>query len=165
SHYQVEWHTQNLSGLITWEHHMCVKSCIRFTGPYSDLEHCPKCGQSCYNEKELEESDGLRMVPVGPQLQAHWKNPQTAMDMFYWWEKTEELQQECTGSNDFTGLYDDILCSTAYLDLVDNGKINGHDSVLMLSIDGAQLYESKQSDCWIYIWILIDLALDKHYKI
>ena len=35
----------------------------------------------------------------------------------------------------------------------------------MLSIDGAQLYRNKQSGCWIYIWILVDLALDKRYKI
>ena len=37
--------------------------------------------------------------------------------------------------------------------------------MLMLSIDGAQLYQSKESDCWIYIWILIDLGPDKRYKI
>ena len=61
--------------------------------------------------------------------------------------------------------YDDILCGKAYLDLVDKGKIGKYDTVLMLSMDGAQLYESKQSDCWIYIWIIVDLAPDKRYKI
>ena len=35
----------------------------------------------------------------------------------------------------------------------------------MFSIDGAQLYRHKQSDCWIYIWILLDLAPDERYKI
>jgi hypothetical protein len=34
----------------------------------------------------------------------------------------------------------------------------------MLLINGAQLYESKQSDCWIYIWVLLDLVLDLRYK-
>lgn len=34
----------------------------------------------------------------------------------------------------------------------------------MLSIDGAQLYQSKQSDCWIYIWVILDLAPDLRYK-
>ena len=34
----------------------------------------------------------------------------------------------------------------------------------MLSIDGAQIYQSKQSDCWIYICVAHDLAPDKHYK-
>ena len=37
--------------------------------------------------------------------------------------------------------------------------------VLLLSMDGAQLYKSKQSDCWIYVWILVDLGPDKCYKI
>ena len=35
----------------------------------------------------------------------------------------------------------------------------------MLSIDSTQLYRNKKSDCWIYIWLLLDLAPDKRYKI
>ena len=35
----------------------------------------------------------------------------------------------------------------------------------MLLIDGAQLYEHKESSCWIYIWILVDLGPDECYKI
>jgi hypothetical protein len=34
----------------------------------------------------------------------------------------------------------------------------------MLLIDSTQLYESKQSDCWIYIWVLLELAPDLCYK-
>ena len=62
---------------------MCVNSCLGFTGPYSNLDCCPKCGESRYNEKELTESEGRRKVPrqvfttfpIGPQIQARWKNP------------------------------------------------------------------------------------------
>lgn len=36
--------------------------------------------------------------------------------------------------------------------------------VLLLSIDGAQLYQSKHSDCWIYIWVILDHAPDMYYK-
>ena len=36
--------------------------------------------------------------------------------------------------------------------------------VLLLSIDGAQLYQSKHSDCWIYIWVILDHAPDMCYK-
>lgn len=36
--------------------------------------------------------------------------------------------------------------------------------VLVLSIDGAQLYRNKASDCWIYIWIILDHAPDVRYK-
>ena len=30
---------------------------------------------------------------------------------------------------------------------------------------GAQLYRHKKSDCWVYIWILLDLAPDERYKV
>lgn len=173
SHYQAEGRARSLSGVVTWEHHMCVKSCLGFTGPYANLEHCPNCGEGRYDEKELEESGGERKVPrkvfttfpVGPQLQARWKHPQTAKDMHYRWEKTQELQQERAGSDEPLDLFDDILCGQSYLDLVDEGHVNEYDTVLMLSMDGAQLYQSKKSDCWIYIWILVDLGPDKRYKI
>ena len=173
SYYQVERRARNLSGVITWEHHMCVNSCVGFTGPYSDLEHCPRCGESRYNEKDLRESDGLRKVPrqvfttfpVGPQIQARWKHPDTAKDMRYRWERTRELRRERARSNGTLDVFDDILCGEAYLDLVDNGDIKEYDSVLMLSMDGVQLYESKKSDCWIYVWILVDLAPDKRYQV
>ena len=173
SHYRVERQAQNLSGVITWEQHMCIKSCVGFTGPFADLESCPECGESRYDEKDLEDSDSERKLPrkvfttfpAGPQLQARWKHSQTAKDMFYRWEKTQELRRERTQSNQPPDIYDDILCGESYLRLVDDGTINEYDSVLMLSIDGAQLYEHKESNCWIYIWLLVDLAPDKRYKI
>ena len=63
SHYRVERRARILSGVITWEHHMCEGSCVGFTGPFADLESCPECGKSRYDEKALEESDGERKVP------------------------------------------------------------------------------------------------------
>ena len=91
SYHRVEQQAWKLSGVLTWEHHICVWSCVGFTGPYANLEQCPCCGESCYKEQDLEESGGERkvprqvftMFPVGPQLQACWKNPRTAKDMHY----------------------------------------------------------------------------------
>ena len=34
----------------------------------------------------------------------------------------------------------------------------------MLSIDSAQLYAHKSLDCWIYLWIIMDLSPDEQYK-
>lgn len=31
-------------------------------------------------------------------------------------------------------------------------------------MDGAQLYAHKASDCWIYIWVIMDLSPDERYK-
>ena len=72
---------------------------------------------------------------------------------------------ERAATGEYPSFLDDILCGDAYLNLAGDGKINKHDTVLMLSFDGAQLYESKQSDVWIYIWILVDLAPENRYKI
>jgi hypothetical protein len=61
-------------------------------------------------------------------------------------------------------VYKDVYCSSILLEAAQRGDLTPDDTVLMLSIDGAQLYQSKQSDCWIYIWVLLDLAPDLRYK-
>ena len=88
-----------------------------------------------------------------------------AKEMLYRWERTQEILQEQATTGEDPGTLDDILCGQAYLNLVDEGVVGAYDTVLMLSIDGVQLYENKVSSCWVYIWILIDLGPDKRYKI
>ena len=58
----------------------------------------------------------------------------------------------------------DTYFSQDFRDAVDRGDILADDLVLMLSIDGVQLYESRQSDCWVYIWILFDLSPKHRYQ-
>jgi hypothetical protein len=103
--------------------------------------------------------------PIGPQLQARWKNPKSAEKMSYRRQKTEELLRERNGSAGISEIYDDVLSGEAYLSAVEDGSIGEDDTVLMFSMDGAQLYRHKESDCWIYIWIILDLAPDERYKI
>lgn len=57
----------------------------------------------------------------------------------------------------------DIAMGSDYLGMVMDGDINLDNIVLMLSLDGAQLYEDKQSDLWMYIWIVINLSPEQHY--
>ena len=58
----------------------------------------------------------------------------------------------------------DLYHGKDYLDAVLHGDINEDDMAVMLSIDGAQLYQNKQLDCWIWIWIIFDYSLDMRYK-
>ena len=51
-----------------------------------------------------------------------------------------------------------------YLGPVLDGDIKENDVVLMVSLDGAQLYEHKESDCWMYIWVVLNLSPQKRYK-
>ena len=48
-----------------------------------------------------------------------------------------------------------------YLGGVLAGNIKEHDVVLMASLDGAQLYEDKDSDCWLYLWVVLNLPPDR----
>ncbi|KAF9232878.1 hypothetical protein BU15DRAFT_30421, partial [Melanogaster broomeanus] len=61
-------------------------------------------------------------------------------------------------------IVDDIIMGWDYLGAVLDGDIKEHDIVLMLSLDGAQLYDSKESDCWIYIWVILNLSPEKRYR-
>ena len=61
-------------------------------------------------------------------------------------------------------IIDDIAMGLDYLGPVLDGHIKENDIALMVSLDGAQLYEHKYSDCWIYIWILVNLSPNKRYK-
>jgi hypothetical protein len=170
SYDQVKRRVSDFSGLVTWKDHMCVDSCVGFTGPFADLEECPRCHEPRYDQDELRKSNGKKKVPrkvfatfaLGPQLQCRWKSPEMAQKMFYRRDKTRtELGRD--RSADY--VFDDIFCGSDYLDAVEEGKIKDYDTVVMLSIDGAQLYRNKKSDCWIYIWIILDLAPDQRYKI
>ncbi|KAG1730373.1 uncharacterized protein EDB91DRAFT_1004472, partial [Suillus paluster] len=64
-------------------------------------------------------------------------------------ECTDQILEELGITGGVPEVYEDVLHGKQYLDACLSGQIKEGDAVLMLSIDGAQLYESKQSDCWI----------------
>lgn len=158
----------NITGVHSIMTDMCPNTCIAYTGPFSELDQCPECNSPRYDPIKLEASEGENTVPqrrfytipLGPQIQALWRNPEGARDMRYRVIETDKILRGGPGTEN----YNDIYSGSDYLDAVESGKIAKDDMVLMLSIDGAQLYQSKQSDCWIYIWVLFDLAPDKRYK-
>ena len=57
-----------------------------------------------------------------------------------------------------------MFCGSAYIHAFCDGVIQPDDTLLMISIDGVQLFKSKESDCWIYIWIIFELSLNHQYK-
>ena len=146
---------------------MCINTCVAFTGPHAGLENCPaeECSEPCYDQDKYQASGGknkvarrkFTMFPPGPQIQARWNHPETAEKMLY--------RQRRTAAGADTGSYDDILDGEAYLEAVEDGQISGYDTLLMFSIDSAQLYRDKKSECWIYIWILLDLGPDERYRV
>lgn len=75
----------------------------------------------------------------------------------------EELLEELLGAEGLQRI-SDLYHSTNFYKFYQNGEITPDDFVLIYSMDGAQLYEHKASHCWIYIWILVDVAPDRQYK-
>jgi len=46
------------TGGVSIEHDMCQNSCIAYTGPFSNLEMCPTCGTSRWQEERLQGTNG-----------------------------------------------------------------------------------------------------------
>ena len=100
---------------------------------------------------------------IGPQLQALYCDPDQAHQMCYLYEHTQQILAELRQTGSISSV-DDIAAGWDYLGAVLDGDIKKDDIVIMVSLDSAQLYESKQSDCWIYIWIILNLSPNKQYK-
>lgn len=81
----------NLSGVESLVDHMCINSCTAFVGPYADYDMCPECGQHRFDQIKFTKSNGriknpravFHTIPIGPQLQALWRNPESAEKMHY----------------------------------------------------------------------------------
>jgi hypothetical protein len=96
-------------------------------------------------------------------LQAFWRSTENARAMRYQTNKMEQVLQEIAQHGSIL-LYDDIFHGSEYLAAVQHGDIKPSDTVLLLLVDGAQLYQNKVLDYWIYIWVILDIAPDKQYK-
>ncbi|KAF9222790.1 hypothetical protein BS17DRAFT_767552 [Gyrodon lividus] len=145
-------------------------SCIYWSTSLSGcLLHC---GESRWNQQMLQGSDGhakrvpaqtFMTIPLGPQLQAHNCSLDSAHAMHYPYERTQQILHEFRNTQSIP-VIDDIAMSWDYLSAVLEGDITEHDIIVMVSLNGAQLYSSKEFDCWIYIWVILNLPLHQQYK-
>ena len=153
-----------ITGINSVVHPMCRNSCIAFTGPFSDLDKCPKCDEPKLCPLTKKPSQEFHTILLGPILQALWREPSSAQRFKYRQSITCALIDELKRNGGTLSSYDDFFHGSGYLENFRTGKISDDDIVLMLSIDGAQLYAHKSSDCWVYIWIIMDFSPDERYK-
>jgi hypothetical protein len=160
------------TGIEAIKNDMCANSCIAYTGPFSDLEVCPKCSLGRREAAQCQTANGtlkippqqFYTIPLGPQLQALFRNPKTAQHMLYRQQRTMEILQNIKDDGYVINDYEDIYHGREYLDAYHGGKITAQDILVMSSMDGAQLYRDKQSDCWLYIWVVLELHPSLRYK-
>lgn len=170
----------DITGVSSVAADMCINSCLAFTGPLEDVPTCPECLEPRYDPKILAASRGKQKtprqsahtIPLGPQLQAMYSTPEGSAAMKYRSEQTATLLEELRVKQTMDS-YGDFICGSDYLNSLSKDQfadtagtklISNHDICLMLSLDGAQLYQNKASDCWIFIWVIYELAPDKRYK-
>ncbi|KAF8547714.1 hypothetical protein OG21DRAFT_1388275, partial [Imleria badia] len=61
-------------------------------------------------------------------------------------------------------IINDIAASWDYLGSSLASDISENNIVIMASLNGLQIYEDKDSNCWLYIWVVINLAPNKRYR-
>jgi hypothetical protein len=160
---QVRGRLQSMTGITPLHFDMCINSCLGYTGVYDHLSECPYCGEDRYSDKGLPRRQFVTL-PLGPQLQALWRHPESVAKL------RDRLQRTACAlaqrdSPDGILDYDDLCCGSEYLDHVESGKILDDDMVLVLSMDGAQLYRDKGSDTLFAIGMLADYAPEiRHQK-
>jgi hypothetical protein len=154
-------------------HHMCINSCVAFTGPFLTLNKCPICDEPRYDQFQLELTHGkqkiprqeFHTIPIGPQLQALYQEPRSATAAHYLHDERSHLLSVIDLEEDACpDKYSDVLQGSDLIEAFRDGRITENDIVLMFSVDGAQLYAKKASACWIYIWVLLKLSPNRRYK-
>jgi hypothetical protein len=166
SYYKTRRLVADLTGVESMVHHMCINSCVAYTGPFFDLEACPICSEPRYDQFRLESRiprQEFHTIPIGPQLQALYREPESASHAHYMRTERSRVLAEIHNKG-FLDEYTDVLHGTDLIAAFQEGKIGEDDIALLFSIDGAQLYAKKASACWIYIWVLLNLSPTRRYK-
>lgn len=143
--YRVKKLTRRLSDVATIEHDMCPKSCIAYTGSLMDKDTCYECGSSHWDSRHPDKrvaAAKFTTIAIGPQLQALYSSPETSKLMQYRRQRTQPILEQMAQNSDIKfDVFDDIFMGYDYVHLVKSGTINDSTILLMLSIDGAQLYQ------------------------
>ncbi|KAJ7187369.1 hypothetical protein C8R46DRAFT_879601 [Mycena filopes] len=168
SYYEVKKLVQELSGVVHVTRDMCPDSCIAYTGPFATLLLCPYCGKARYDpiyEGAQVPRLQFNTILIGPLLQALRRSHEGATELRYRERLTRRILKDLADNDDVKTLpYTDFFDGSDYIEAERSGKIKPGDNVLMLSVDGAQLYRNKTSDCWIAAWVVLDKPPWTRYK-
>jgi hypothetical protein len=157
-----------LTGVTALMDDMCRDSCTAFTGPFEKLDKCPYCFKARYTD--TVHPDGTRdaflqatTIPIGPILQGIYRSPDRSKRAAYRREATARIQQLADEGGEISELKD-YVDGLLYQGLIDEDTIKPEDVVILFSMDGAQLLKLKASDCWIYIWIVLEFSPEERFK-
>jgi hypothetical protein len=149
-------------------HDMCINGCYGYTGPLQDRITCPECGEPRYTAGTNGKSVARKQfysIPLLSQIQAQWHTPSGSNKMQYAFCKLKRNQAASDASLDGTlDSQSDIFSGASIIDKFRAGELRRFDTMMCISMDGAQLYRSKESDTFIYTWIFLNLPPNVRYK-
>jgi hypothetical protein len=171
--HMIEKFLENLTGVVPLLNDMCPDSCCGFTGPFVDMEKCPFCHKDRYewvvkmvNGHPKRERRACRVfytIPLGPALQALFRSEEACKEMEYRGHATEKMKATVEAEGHIP-VYTDYIDGSLYREFEHLGRIRPNDVVVVLSGDGVQLLKMKKSDCWIYVWIILDISPESRFK-
>ncbi|KAI0650120.1 hypothetical protein C8Q79DRAFT_881628, partial [Trametes meyenii] len=126
-----------LSGIDVKRYDCCVDSCMAYTGPLSDLQQCPYCKTSRYDDYGKPRRQ-FSYLPLKPRLLAHRQHQETAEKMQYRGDYVPDAQGGVSDVFDGTH-YRDLCKKRIVVDGQDLGRTffsDGRDIALGLSTDG-----------------------------
>lgn len=126
SYHGVKKVVEELTGVTPIAYDMCYDTCVAFTGPFSTLEHCPKCKKPRYKEQRHGPSARhprvpnrvFHTIPLGPQIQALWSSPDGAEDMLYSVDQKEKVWIRLQQGHNIMPLYNDFYSGIDYIKAV-----------------------------------------------
>jgi len=170
SYHLVKKRVAEITGVTSILDDMCVNSCLAYTGPFSELEVCPTCGEARFKEvkvgRKTKRVPRLQSctIPLGPQIQAIRRSPEGAEAMRYRDQKLQELYNLYDAQPPEEFAYDDIYCGRDIMKHSENLNLTSDDTTVVFSYDGAQLYQNKKSDTWMAIWIITNYDPKLRYR-
>ncbi len=105
------------------------------------------CGKDCYQSGMWEPYWQFITIPLGLVIQVLYGSPETAHKMHYCERATGEILEYAQMHGGKVKEYNNMTCSCDYLEAIEAGRIKDHDVLMQLSLNGAQLYHNKDSDC------------------
>ena len=161
---QVKRKLEGLTGMVLIMHDMCIDTCAAFMGPYSLLDACPKCSKPQYHPGTRNLQQQFLIIPIGLVIQALYLSEGTTDDMHYLECIMEKILKDIKQNGGKVKQYDNTACGMHNLHAWQIGQIKKGNVLLQISLDSAQLYRDKESDCWIFIYIIHNLSPDLHYR-
>jgi hypothetical protein len=153
---------------------MCPKSCMAFTGDSQSDSTCSykDCNEPHYKSQQssqakLKPRATMLYMPITPIIQAYYANAETSHQMQHRDHCLKQTLDVLARGAGVSGVKKSEFSNSE--NHIDHFKklglfMDGRDTALSMSLDGAQLTMKKQSNMWLLIVVLLNLPLEMCYK-